>query len=745
MKRTSKLACGMLLASLIAPALLRNPAAAQTPAAVPVPGLFSGITLSLAQPPSQVPTASAGLVGNPGPQVYFYWIVSNDLIGASAPAGPFLMTSGPNTLSASNYVQLSWAAAPAAITYDVLRTTTPGAPTGACNCAVATGLTTTTANDQSNALAAYTVAQFNPAALNWTITNAQSAAGVSKLSFGVNGAEEWSVDSTGAMIVSSLSAKAMEGVQYAEHFAGADAGAQIEACIAALGSAGGVCDARALTGSQHISENMFAGESGPVRLRLGQATFIVSAQQVITQWTEISGDVHGGTILDFSPTSGTMFTWNTPLGPGGDGAGPLQTTGQGLDHITAYGPGNAYNTTAVLLGGSQGAVGVVIRACRFTFFGTIIKFADNAYWDSIEDSTLEWFGSGGAIMVPSGLTNSGENVMLLHDFIADSPANGYGVSIGSGGFEIEAVSTSFDELTNTIQLTSAAGGSVFSCSGCHFETQASAFINAAAGDVSLLGGQALFDATSGTASSMFIVSGSAAMAIQGCQIQTLGVIVTDMIANTTAGVITVANDDIATGNFINIGAGPFGSQYFGNQRLGIEGVAAANGGIIAGQNGSFGQCMTFVAFGSDATTPQLCNRTGSDATELDVLSGSTSVLKINSAGLTMPATYLTGGSTIAEPSSSGTLAVLSQLPLSGTTDAIGGSSLAAGACVTGSASVTGATTSMVASASPAADPGGGFVWEAWVSAADTVTVRLCNVTSGSLTPTAEVYNVRVVQ
>ncbi len=108
---------------------------------------------------------------------------------------------------------------------------------------------------------------------------------------------------------------------------------------------------------------------------------------------------------------------------------------------------------------------------------------------------------------------------------------------------------------------------------------------------------------------------------------------------------------------------------------------------------------------------------------------------------TLDHTALTANQTYTFPNTSGTLA----LALVGTTGAIGGSSLAAGACTTGTASVSGATTAMAVAVSPAADPGSGFTWEGWVSAAGTVTVRVCNVSGASATPTAGTYNVRVVE
>ncbi|MGA7785596.1 MAG: glycosyl hydrolase family 28-related protein, partial [Candidatus Acidiferrales bacterium] len=124
-------------------------------------------------------------------------------------------------------------------------------------------------------------------------------------------------------------------------------------------------------------------------------------------------------------------------------------------------------------------------------------------------------------------------------------------------------------------------------------------------------------------------------------------------------------------------------------------------------------------------------------------------LLINDAGDTTKYIQLTGSPTASRTATfqdaSGTVAFTNQLPLSGTSSSIGGSSLAAGACTTGTASVAGATTSMAVAASPAADPGTGFTWNAWVSSAGTVTVRVCNVSISSATPTATNYNVRVIQ
>ncbi len=104
----------------------------------------------------------------------------------------------------------------------------------------------------------------------------------------------------------------------------------------------------------------------------------------------------------------------------------------------------------------------------------------------------------------------------------------------------------------------------------------------------------------------------------------------------------------------------------------------------------------------------------------------------------------TAARTLTARDASYTIAGTDQLPLAGATPSLGGASLAAGACTSGTVTVSGATTSMSAAASPSADPGASFLWLAFVSAANTVTVRVCNFTSAAATPAASVYNVRVI-
>lgn len=81
--------------------------------------------------------------------------------------------------------------------------------------------------------------------------------------------------------------------------------------------------------------------------------------------------------------------------------------------------------------------------------------------------------------------------------------------------------------------------------------------------------------------------------------------------------------------------------------------------------------------------------------------------------------------------------------LAGTTGSIGGGALTVGTCTSGTVAVANSTTAMAVAASPVSYPGDGIYWVGYVSAAGTVTVKVC--ATASITPTASAYNVRVLQ
>ncbi len=143
--------------------------------------------------PAAPPTVSVVPVGTTGSTTYYYWVVSNFTLGNSAPSAAASLTNAAATLSGVNYDKVTWGAVTGANSYDVLRTTTATAPTGACACAVATAVSGVTQNDQSNTLSAYTVSTW-AGNTTFNVTNVASAAGESKLTFAADHGTQFAVD-----------------------------------------------------------------------------------------------------------------------------------------------------------------------------------------------------------------------------------------------------------------------------------------------------------------------------------------------------------------------------------------------------------------------------------------------------------------------------------------------------------------------------------------------------------------------
>lgn len=172
----------------------------------------SGISFPLENPPQPVSSATvARTAGNPGARTLSYWIVTNTLIGQSSAAGPFWLTYAPNTMAGSQ-ATISWAPVSGAVSYDVLRTLNGQAPQGACNCAVATGVTGSSTTDSSESLSAYTVAPVNVGSLAIVLANVALGPGTSALA--VNGAP-------------------LSGTINAATYSGGDCGAKVNAADAA--------------------------------------------------------------------------------------------------------------------------------------------------------------------------------------------------------------------------------------------------------------------------------------------------------------------------------------------------------------------------------------------------------------------------------------------------------------------------------------------------------------------------------
>ncbi len=104
---------------------------------------------------------------------------------------------------------------------------------------------------------------------------------------------------------------------------------------------------------------------------------------------------------------------------------------------------------------------------------------------------------------------------------------------------------------------------------------------------------------------------------------------------------------------------------------------------------------------------------------------------------------LLGGSALAGLLTNGTTQYAVDGLRTGQTSSLGGSSLGAGVCTTGTATVPGAVTNQAAFATPLTYPGDAIYWRARVTAANTVTVYACAAVAA--TPTASQYVVKVAR
>lgn len=137
----------------------------------------------------------------------------------------------------------------------------------------------------------------------------------------------------------------------------------------------------------------------------------------------------------------------------------------------------------------------------------------------------------------------------------------------------------------------------------------------------------------------------------------------------------------------------------------------------AGFGGNFYYCVTALGGGKLTITPTTSTING--ASTLVILTGQTACINSDNSNYSARVSgYATG-----------------------TTGSIGGGLLTVGTCTSGTATIKGATTGMTATASPVTYPGDGNYWVAYVSASDTITVKVC--ATATLTPTSSQYNVKL--
>lgn len=116
----------------------------------------SSITLTVNGPSANI-TVSTQVIGNLGNSNYYYWVITNFVSGQTITPFPYSQVlHAPDTLNAGNYVKVNWTSVPSAVSYDVLRTTTP-VLSSPCTCALVTGLSPTINSylDQGGSVSSY--------------------------------------------------------------------------------------------------------------------------------------------------------------------------------------------------------------------------------------------------------------------------------------------------------------------------------------------------------------------------------------------------------------------------------------------------------------------------------------------------------------------------------------------------------------------------------------------------------------
>lgn len=87
----------------------------------------------------------------------YYWVLTRYANGTSGMSPSAGITNGAATLTPSNQIQATWTTISGATGYDLLKTATNVAPTGACNCALVVNTLTPAWTDQGAASLTYTV------------------------------------------------------------------------------------------------------------------------------------------------------------------------------------------------------------------------------------------------------------------------------------------------------------------------------------------------------------------------------------------------------------------------------------------------------------------------------------------------------------------------------------------------------------------------------------------------------------
>lgn len=225
-------------------------------------------------------------------------------------------------------------------------------------------------------------------------------------------------DTSPQTMAGALNVPTINGINDVVLFAGADVGAQINAACAAFANGGTVW----------IPANVY--------------TF--TTPSIISNQCVIRGQGKGATILHYTATTGTAFTYSTSSNG--------STAPVGIHDLSLYGPGGT-NTAIGVKSDIQGfeMSGVELGAPG-TGFNIGLTFGNNAYLNRFYNNAI-WY-NGQNLVIPAGLTNAGENISFFHDTFGNGLKTD-GISTGvdcvdilsgatASNFELNFEAVSFD-------------------------------------------------------------------------------------------------------------------------------------------------------------------------------------------------------------------------------------------------------------------------------------------------------------
>lgn len=418
-------------------------------------------------------------------------------------------------------------------------------------------------------------------------------------------------------------------------------------------------------------------------------------------------DGSGGACINWTPTTGTAFTFN-------NGDLTLHYRSNGLRNLVVNGPATG-TSVGFFLGGTNGAEGFATYGSKINWLsGTGILFGNNTWGTVFDHSTIT--GAPG-INFPTGLTNSGEDIQLRDSFIQGQGSNYTNCALfnGGSGLQLSMFGGSFDDC----QLTLSSG--VLHLTNVHFENpgmRADSLANPSlivAGNSTLVSLEILQDAGAAvTKSQEILVTGNTQVTVWGGSFTTNATI-PEVLTNSGSNAVFMSPS--AVGGFTG---------------------TAANGANVFSNTTSTGRTSTYPAYGTAGL--QSCTQTSANTfcVQLPAANGNAALSNAaqswsgNQTNMPLVTPTIGGGSTINLYKT--------------VTDTPGAITVNANTCTDRGVTLSGTLTSAVIIPTANYAIEAGVAPEAAQAVAGTPHYRICNHTVGNITLAAgATFNLAILQ